>query len=314
MHKGQKRLATLVMQKEDLVALLEESNKVLVTTVIPMLNETIKEVKDETVLSKNVAFSSYKAKSDKDIFNMMLNVVEKFSNATPLLISKIVEFLPDVINTGSGNINLRIAISVASEVTFFAERFQLVLCYILDKFYLKDKSELSEDYAREIAARASIIIKTIPELNKADINAVIAAIGNVPTLRTISDERNSHVPSELVMGFFAKTFNIKDFYTKTFLSRILKYFSYKDAHKHHKDIAKSFIGNPIYHLRMMMVDFEVMKFEGLKEKRRLLELKIIELKNRGVDNPKIKKQVNYYEDKLNKLNLKIDHIVNKSRK
>ena len=68
-----------------------------------------------------------------------------------------------------------------------------------------------------------------------------------------------------------------------------------------------FIGNPIYHIRMWLVDLEMVKYDALTDKRKLLELKVNDLKSRqgGDNNAKLKKTISYYEDKLEKVEYKI---------
>lgn len=68
----------------------------------------------------------------------------------------------------------------------------------------------------------------------------------------------------------------------------------------HKMHISGFIGNPIYHVRMWLVDLEMSYYEYLKEKKKLLELKILDLKakNDGEHNPKLTKSIAYYENKL----------------
>lgn len=61
-----------------------------------------------------------------------------------------------------------------------------------------------------------------------------------------------------------------------------------------------FISNPIYHIRMYLVDREVEKYEALREKKKLLELKLLDLKMQaaGKHDEKLAKQIAYYEDKI----------------
>jgi len=71
----------------------------------------------------------------------------------------------------------------------------------------------------------------------------------------------------------------------------------------------NFLLNPIYHIRMFMVDREIAKYENLKDKRRLLDLKLLELKSRAANehNPSLSKQIEYYEEKI----AKVEHSIRK---
>jgi len=74
-----------------------------------------------------------------------------------------------------------------------------------------------------------------------------------------------------------------------------------------------FVGNIIYHWGMFMVDREVKKYESLKDKQKLIELKLLELqsKNNGSENPRLTKQIEYYEEKLKSVEYKIREVEDK---
>lgn len=65
-------------------------------------------------------------------------------------------------------------------------------------------------------------------------------------------------------------------------------------------ILNGFIHNPIYHIRVWLVDRDVAKYEALKEKKKLIELKLLELKLKSEDthDESLAKQIAYYEDKI----------------
>ena len=71
-----------------------------------------------------------------------------------------------------------------------------------------------------------------------------------------------------------------------------------------------FNGNPIYHIRMWLVDKEMERYELLKEKKKLIELKLLDLKLQAQNesDPKLKTQIEYYEDKIGKLEYNIKEI------
>jgi len=71
-----------------------------------------------------------------------------------------------------------------------------------------------------------------------------------------------------------------------------------------------FTNNPIYHIRMWWVDKEIEKYESLKDKRSLVELKLKELKirERNESDKGLRKQIEYYEDKLSNIEYEIKNI------
>lgn len=68
-----------------------------------------------------------------------------------------------------------------------------------------------------------------------------------------------------------------------------------------------FKGNPIWHYRRWKTDGDIAKYEILKDKARLTELKILDLKTKG-ENEDIRKQIEYYENKINKIEKRLRDI------
>ena len=75
-------------------------------------------------------------------------------------------------------------------------------------------------------------------------------------------------------------------------------------------VTNGFINNPIYHVRLYFVDEEVDKYEAMKEKKKLLELKLLDIKMRasGKHDEKLRKQIAYYEEKISELEYDIKEI------
>ena len=71
-----------------------------------------------------------------------------------------------------------------------------------------------------------------------------------------------------------------------------------------------FINNPFYHIRMWFVDREIEKLEALKDKKKLIELRIMELKieEKSGSDGDLSKQIEYYEDKLAAIEYKIQKL------
>lgn len=68
-----------------------------------------------------------------------------------------------------------------------------------------------------------------------------------------------------------------------------------------------FSGSPIYSIRMWLVDKDIEKYKVQKQKKELLELKLLELKSLQGDehNEKLSKQISFYEDEISKLEYSI---------
>lgn len=76
------------------------------------------------------------------------------------------------------------------------------------------------------------------------------------------------------------------------------------------DFAKNFINNPFYHIRMWLVDRDIKKLESLKDKRRLTELRLMELKvaKMNSEDENLAGQIQYYEEKLATLDYEIEKL------
>lgn len=75
-------------------------------------------------------------------------------------------------------------------------------------------------------------------------------------------------------------------------------------------LPQGFINNPFYHIRMWLIDRDIQKLEALKDKKRLIELRIMELKieEKSGNDGDLSKQIEYYEDKLAAIEYKIEKL------
>ena len=304
MHK---RLNKLVLTNDGILDLLDIISKSINTTTIPAIQTLIKETAGRTDVSQNIGFAKLNLADDSMLFKRMLGIVEKYSKIIPALKVAISDNLTDTIIVGSSNINNRIAISLLSEGVYFAKDLPLLLSNTIERFYTKSGSVLDKKIANGLTTKMVLLIKIIPEFEKANLKAVVDTIGNIPSITTLKHETTSDIPVDIVMGFFKFNFNIKDFYTQTFIKRVLGYFNFKKEHKRDAGVNKNFIGNPIYHMRLFLVDVNSMRLEALKEEKGLLELRLLELRQDDT-NGDLKRQISFFEDKLNKLDMKINHL------
>ena len=65
--------------------------------------------------------------------------------------------------------------------------------------------------------------------------------------------------------------------------------------------------NPIYHLRIAYTNWQVARYDAAKEERKMLEYQILDLKNAmaNKNDPKLEQALEYTQDRVNKLNFKI---------
>ena len=74
----------------------------------------------------------------------------------------------------------------------------------------------------------------------------------------------------------------------------------------------NFIGNPIFSFRKWLVDKDIDKAKALEDTKNLIELRLLELRNQAAgesDNEGLRKQIEYYEDKLAEVDSKISRLM-----
>lgn len=304
-----KRLETLHIERDDLLGIVNEVEKNINISVIPSLKDTAATIKSEDVLTSNILFTDLKLKSDADFFKRLIDICNSYAKILPILKSKINDELPDTFSANTSNINIKLALSLVGEGIFLADNVTDITAYLINKYYTKSGTDLEKSVVSKLGHKLTLLVRLMPELEKAKFNEIVDVIGKVPTIKTIKQESSSIIPMDVVMGFMSNTFKINDKSSKNFIKRALGFFNYKKESKHDLNVAgRSFIGNPIYHIRLFLIDLEQLRFERLKESKRLMELRILELKQKEANNddPKTKKAIAYYEDKLNKLDMKIE--------
>ena len=308
--------------KQDLKDLITTITKTLGTDLLNSLKEIEKDVKNKDVLSKALITKALRdrvktIRNDGDVIRVIEETITRYSKILPLISGKIDEYVDGSICSNTSNLNYKLILAILSEGSYIAEQGAMILTYVVDKYYVKDKhTKLDSTVMPGVGSKAILFFQLIPELYKADLEKVVDAIGQIPSISTLKFEETSEIPSSFIIGdFFSKKFGIKSVLTQVWVKKLLHYFTKVDARKTaraHPDIVASFIGNPIYHLRILLVDLQMLRLETLKERKRILELKVLELKQKettGKVDPKLKQQIQYYEEKIQKVNMKIDKIM-----
>jgi hypothetical protein len=71
--------------------------------------------------------------------------------------------------------------------------------------------------------------------------------------------------------------------------------------------------NPFYHIGMSIAEYQTNRYDEKKEERDLIKLRLINLKNQmnSTPNPKLEQEIEYYEERVQKLELKIEDMERK---
>ena len=298
-----KNLKTVILSNDELINILDEVTTSIHKDVLPSLEELIKKTKGLTKISNNVLYGRLKLKEDDVFFKRVEKVVIKYNEIIPSLKDKIKNELSDTISGTSGNINNNIALAMVAQGIFLSNTLVGLLQFIIANNYSEQKVDMDKKIVSTNIKNTLLLVKILPELEKADFKKVVDTIGEVPVLKTLRYEETSDIPVDLAVGFFKDTFKLKD----NTLNLVKSFITGSNTDKT-DDVAVNFIGNPIYHIRMLLVDLTELRLEKYRNEVRLLELRILELKSKDTDKPEIRKAISFYEDKVTALRLKIDKL------
>jgi len=309
--------------KEDLINMVDVAARYIKSTILPNIKEMQKIIASEENKRRIVSTISYSQlgfRDDIELLDTIYKIANDFVKSVPDIKAKIEEVVPDYLSTRTSNINHKLLLSIVGLGVFFADNLPKILSYWISKYYLEDQRL---DVYKNVIGYSISLANIIKNLRKVRIKDILDAIGKFPTLRTEKNE----VPSQIVLGFAKKNLGITNKFALSFIGQALNLLKKDTRAKANRNNQQSkaligtsgFIGNPIYHIRLFLTDLEINRYKSLEDEKRLLELKLAELKakQQGTDDPKLKKQIEFYENEIRKIEDKLNVIlkdVNLSRK
>jgi hypothetical protein len=83
-------------------------------------------------------------------------------------------------------------------------------------------------------------------------------------------------------------------------SSIVGLFKEQDIDPFTSPYVQGFTGNPIYHVRLVFAEWQASRYKANKEKKRMLELRLLHLKliNEKKNDPKIEAEINYIQNRI----------------
>ena len=277
-----KSIFTKDTDKRDVVKTAEDTYTALTNDVLPsiesMLSADVSKIEHNKELVNKVAtFFSIKSKDLESILEYIRNGLFNIVDIEKDVYKIVNEYLSDIVNTRAVSPRDMSIVRIVGDIN-------IITLYVLDLVYLMTLGKASEsDFTNK---RLKEIEEFLPEFadlfivygNKKRTDVILDDISNVSKeLVDISDsENNMSLISELIKRT-GKTIMVP--------------------------AVKGFVGNPVYMVRMWLVDREVKKYEILAEKKRLLEFRVLELKNQinGDNDKDLQKQIEYYETKIGKM-------------
>jgi hypothetical protein len=299
-------------KKEDILKALEAAEEYLLKMDIPELSKLIKLLSGISKSERNKLVGSgifpkdLKYTDDVEFFKDYKDLLLKLADIIPDLEDKIETELPDEIPLETREIkdaNIRTAVNLVDMILFLAVYTPDLVSYTVDILYLDKNVNLLPE---ETIENYKGLIKILPVMLNvvaylgSEPKQIVENIGNLPVAKN-----RSGLMASVITKYFRSELNVKNNFTVGLFNRLISWGT--DV-----DVKDNFVGNPIYHLRKFLVELELAKLERLKDKKRLLELKLLELKNElnnKPNDPKLQKQIEYYENKINQVDEKINAIM-----
>lgn len=196
-------------------------------------------------------------------------------------VQKLIEELMehDIINEG---LTAKKAILVrAAEMFSFVSRYSVDL---LNYVYVQEANEAGADVEESLQLCPAAVKHVTVHIAK--FAAILSDYG-IPN--TEFDKLISNVPDVIVNS---KTVNsIKGLYKEI------------DIDPFSSSYIVSFTGNPIYHIRLMIAEWQANRYKSQKEKKKMLELRLLHLKlsQEKKSNPKIQQEIEYIQGRVDRI-------------
>lgn len=292
------------IEKKQLVKTIDTISKTIKPEILEILKRTetyVASVPNNTRIVTSPLFSDLKLKNDEILFKVIIRTIENYASSIPALKSAIDKNLGTVITNQNTNLNTRLALSLVNIGVFYSYKLPKIVSYLLDKFY--KEAEIDVDFYKNIMPPIIELSNLISDTRLLKINDLISVIGKIPVVSNISDEE---IPSELITNYAKKELKLSTFAYNFFVKSVGIF----GLGSRKPNIAEAFDENPIYKIRIFFTDLKLNGIEKLEDDIRVMELKLLDLKNDLPDNDeekiKTEKMIKYYENKIVKYRLKLE--------
>lgn len=279
------------LNKEEILEDLRMTGDELNLGVIPAWEEASKFFdknkiqSDEVKALSKVFYSTWTGRSKRP--NMVLDITDNLEKLKVNLayVNREIELMleKEVIRDGL-TAKKTVLIRAADQISFLSRFLTDLLNYI---------------YCFETAQRASIVADSF-KVSKVQIRAIEHTFSSFARLFGIYGQdakvfmtKYDSVPDVLV--------NIKNY------SAVSATFQENKLDPFGTELVAGFESNPIYHFRLMITEWQSDRYKSFKEKKRALELKLLNLEasKTGEHNPKLEQEIEYVQARVEKLEYKI---------
>ena len=271
------------VKKEELVKNLENTLGALNDDVIPMLDNMVKNgdldvIKNSPIMNSIKYSSGIKSKDNKELLSKIKGIVVNISKSGKNLEKVVSDHLSEVVTDKTATVKDGAILKMVSDITSLA-------MFLMDFGYLvliegkSENTDLPKIKLQQIKDGVPTFAAILKSYSK-DFNKSVNELAKLPSNSLYIDDSKVSM-LEKIVSKFSRSIPLPN--------------------------TDGFVNNPIYHFRMWLADRDVAKYESLKEKKKLIELKVLELKTKqdGEDNPKLSKQIEYYENKLSSMEYEI---------
>ena len=270
------------VKKTNIVDMIQNMNQTITETIIPNIT-SLEDVHNDDV-NKNRILESFgknfnlKSSKPREVLKEFKNFFTTLSGCSEDFVNDLQKYLPSIISkktlTCRDATYLKVAYDLNSMVGYFQDFLYFALCN--GKF------------------------ETLPKKIALDINAGMATFGEL-----------YKVYSKNIKDTLTKLKNVSDAEYKEGDDIMIDQLFSNNSPKLNVALTNGFIYNPFYHIGIYIEDLINLLYKRRLETKRLLELKIQELKYKeqsstGPELDKIRKQIEYYEGVVGDLVYKID--------
>jgi len=268
-------------KKEDVIRTMTIIFTSLKDTVVPMVTDMIEscddieEIHNSELLKHMFTFARIEGKSTKDKLIAFKNIIENVRSQEDD-INVLIDRLPDVIDVNAidgdslGIINI-------------LQRIGTLAVYVPDLLLV-------------------VITSNHPTLLRLKIKEVNDGLSDFITLLMYIKDTMPHDIKKLLNNKHGEIYDILSLPSSLYNNIFGSVSVWNSA-------INSFIGNPIFHIRMWIVDREIEKYEALKARKKILEGRILELRlGKDATSDKSKKAIEVFEKDILKIEDKIHKI------
>lgn len=275
------------IRKEDILSVLTNTENKITKVVIPTYKNAVSalkgsELKDTAKGLYNSLILSYD-NGNKDIGKTISNIHKDMSRIRSViseLESSIDDILPVAVVSDNLTLRAETLMKLTSQIEFAASYSVVLLDYLISNVdvYDQDDGGIPPAMSKYILANVTNFGLILNFLT-ANAKKIILGLDNIPDVYIYRLET-----STLAAG----------------ISRLKSMLSLST-------MERGFRNNPIYHIRLWFVEIQVRKYQGDKDRKQLLELKISKLKDSkdGKNNAKVDKSIEYYQKLVNELDYAI---------